>query len=103
MEKTLKKLAKVIDRMMDHVDLYGGPSVVSDDDLEHYLDPVFYLIFCTEKEGGMPKLKDKAFIEWVYTDMLPHEVPYSLNFLPFAKTAIEDFYYCMYKEKHITK
>jgi len=46
LEKTLKKLAKVIDRMMDHVDLYGGPSVVSDDDLEHYLDPVFYLIFC---------------------------------------------------------
>nr|WP_232846074.1 hypothetical protein [Enterococcus innesii] len=60
MEKTLKKLAKVIDRMMDHVDLYGGPSVVSDDDLEHYLDPVFYLIFCAETDGGMTKLKDKS-------------------------------------------
>lgn len=103
MEKTLKKLAKVIDRMMDHVDLYGGPSVVSDDDLEHYLDPVFYLIFCAETDGGMTKLKDKVFVESVYTEMLPQEVPYSLNFLPFAKTAIEDFYYCMYKEKHITK
>lgn len=49
LEKTLKKLAKVIDRMMDHVALFGGPSVVSNDDLDHYLDPVFYLIFVQNK------------------------------------------------------
>ncbi|MCU7699343.1 hypothetical protein OM428_17960 [Enterococcus gallinarum] len=49
MEKTLKKLAKVIDHMMDHVALFGGPSVVSNDDLDHYLDPVFYLIFVQNK------------------------------------------------------
>ncbi len=34
---------------------------------------------------------------------MPQEIPYDLNFLPFAKLAIEDFYYCMYKEQHITK
>ncbi|MCI1135075.1 hypothetical protein MOP89_05220 [Enterococcus gallinarum] len=49
MEKTLKKLAKVIDHMMDHVALFGDSSVVSNDDLDHYLDPVFYLIFVQNK------------------------------------------------------
>ncbi|OTN76813.1 hypothetical protein A5886_001892 [Enterococcus sp. 8G7_MSG3316] len=103
MEKTLKKLAKVIDRMMDHVDLYGGPSIVSDDNLEHYLDPVFYLIFCAETAGGLSKLKDKAFVTEIYTEFLPQELPYNLRYIPFAKSVMEDFYYCLYKEKHITK
>ena len=103
MEKTLKKLAKVIDHMMDHVALFGGPSVVSNDDLDHYLDPVFYLIFCAEQKTNKRMLTDKEFVEWVYTEMMPQEIPYDLNFLPFAKLAIEDFYYCMYKEQHITK
>lgn len=91
MEKTLKKLAKVIDHMMDHVALFGGPSVVSNDDLDHYLDPVFYLIFCAEQKTNKRMLTDKEFVEWVYTEMMPQEIPYDLNFLPFAKLAIEDF------------
>jgi len=103
LEKTLKRLAKVIDRMMDHVDSYGGPTIVSDDDLEHYLDPVFYLIFCAETAGGLSQLKDKEFVTVLYTELIPQEVPYSLRYLPFAKSAMEDFYYCLYKEKHLTK
>lgn len=27
-------------------------------------------------------LTDKEFVEWVYTEMMPQEIPYDLNFLP---------------------
>jgi hypothetical protein len=103
LDSTMKKLSKVFDCMIDHVVTYGGVAIETEEDVNLYLQPVLYLVFCSEKNKKKNLLSDKEFVEMVYTESIPKEMPYDLDFLLFAKTAIEDFYFCLYKEKFITK
>lgn len=103
LDKILKDMSKVFDRMFAMIDIYGGPKTVSDNNVETYLDPIFYLIYCIDMEKTTLGFADVEFVTYIYTELIPQEVPYPLDYLPFSKQALQDFYFFLYKENKITK